>query len=186
MKIDIRNRVIRQELVDWRNLEWIQGSLKEMTEENFQKLLQSIRSNGIVKPFTVWENEGKIYCLDGNHLKKALEQLEKEKMILPKMLPADFIECKDMKEAKRLVLVYSAWYARITDEGLYDFLHTNDLASEFENLKLELSLPEIDLEDFEAGWIKDDILNENKIRDNEINTDNLKIENKCPKCGYEW
>src|SRR3990167_6169592 len=62
-------------------------------------------------------------------------------------------KCEDRKEAAKLVLVYSSIYARTTEEGLYQFL--NDEKLDFDGLKLEIDLPNIDLDDFEIGWMKD-------------------------------
>jgi len=151
------NRVIKQDFIKWEELNWIQGELKELSEKNFKKLLNSVIENGIVKAFHVWENKGDIYCLDGNHLKKVIEHIKENNLYeIPEKLKADFIECKDMKEAQKMVLVYSAEYAKITEEGLYDYLHQTGLNEDFAELEGYLNFSNINLEQFEKGYLDDD------------------------------
>ena len=106
----IKNKIIKTKLVDWRSLEWLQGDLKELSDESFNKLKQSLKKNDFIMPFNVWNN-GKTWILDGHHRKRALAELEKEGFKSPSMLPANFIDCKNKKEASKLVLVYSSIYA---------------------------------------------------------------------------
>ena len=61
---------------------------------------------------------------------------------VPEMLPATFINCKDMKEAAELVLVYSSAYAKITQQGLLEFVKNFDL--DFPDMQAILNIPEFD------------------------------------------
>ncbi len=142
---EIKSRIVKTEEVEWRKLEWFQSNLKEMSKADFDKLKKSLVTNGFVMPFHVWQN-GKTWILDGHHRQKAMQELEKAGHDIPERLPANFIRCKDRKEAAKLVLVYSSIYARTTDEGLYEFINQNDL--NFDDLKLEIDLPEFDAERF--------------------------------------
>jgi len=148
--MEIRNRIIKTEPIRWRKLEWLQGNLKTLSRQSFERLKQSLVKNSFVQPFNVWE-DGMLWCLDGHHRKRAMEELEKEGYAIPDCLPANFIDCKDMKEAKKLLLVYSSIYARISEESLYEFLHTEQL--DFDAVKLEIDLPDISMPKFEAGWM---------------------------------
>ena len=65
--------------------------------------------------------------IDGVHRYKVLELLENENYKIPAKLPCTFIKCKDKKEASKLVLIYSYIYAKIQDEGLYEFLNIENL-----------------------------------------------------------
>jgi DNA modification methylase len=148
---ELKNRVLKQALVDWRSLEWIQGNLKQLRPDRLEKLIHSIEENDIIKAFHVWEHDGKLACLDGNHLKVALEQVAKRgKIKIPSQLKADFIECEDLKAAHRLVLVYSAQYAEITHDGLAEFLATAELTQELPAFEQSINLPEIDLQAFQT------------------------------------
>ena len=118
---ELKIRVLKQELIDWRSLHWMQGNLKEMTESQCEKLTHSVLTKNILKAFHVWEHDGKLWCLDGNHLRKVLELIEQKKLAkIPAKLPADFIDCENEQEAADCVLTYSAVYTSIIDEGLYE------------------------------------------------------------------
>jgi len=150
----IENRILKTEAVRWRELRWVQGNLKSISKSSFERLKQSLLKNSFVQPFNVWDNGG-LWCLDGHHRQRAMQELEKEGVGIPETLPANFIDCKDEREAKKLVLVYSSIYARTDEESLYEFIHVNEL--NFDDLKLEIDLPEINLGKFEAGWMRDEL-----------------------------
>ena len=152
--MEIKSRIIKTEDVNWRDLEWLQDNLKEMKKADFEKLKQSLKVNSFIMPFHVWQQNGTTWILDGHHRKKAMEELAKEGIDIPKKLPATFIRVKNEKEAKKLVLIYSSIYARATDEGLYEYINANDL--NFDDLKLEIDLPDFDLDRFETGYMTDE------------------------------
>lgn len=153
----IQNRVLKQDFVKWKELEWIQGDLKDLSDENFNKLHKSIKKNGIIKAFHVWENDGKIYCLDGNHLKKVLNKLLDDGDVeIPEKLKADFIHCDNMRDAEKLILIYSSFYAKITEDGLYNFLTQSGLNEEISDLIDQIEIPEMNIESYSNSWITDD------------------------------
>lgn len=119
----LKNKIIETKLVEWRELKWLQGGLKEISAEAFEKLKQSLKSNDFIQPFNVWDG----WILDGHHRLQALKQIEQEGTKIPNLLPASLIECENKKEASKLVLVYSSSYADITGEGLQNFMFENDL-----------------------------------------------------------
>jgi 3'-phosphoadenosine 5'-phosphosulfate sulfotransferase (PAPS reductase)/FAD synthetase len=151
----ITNRVLKTEPVRWRELTWLQNAnLKDMSKPAYEKLRKSIVTNGFIAPFHIWQSKNETYILDGHHRQKVMAEMEKDGFAVPDMLPANFVDCKSMREAKKLVLVYSAIYAQVTDEGLYEYLNIEGL--NFDDIKLEVEFPKIDLDKFERGWIKDD------------------------------
>ena len=129
-------------------------NFKEISKETAEKLKRSIANNNFVESFKVWQDGRHLYCLDGFHRCKALEQLENEGYKVPTLMPTVFLRCKNKKEAGKLVLIYSSIYAHVFDEGLYEHLHTYDL--DFDELKLEIDLPNLDLDMFDKGWMKDE------------------------------
>jgi hypothetical protein len=175
----IKNRVIKQDWVDLDSLEWIQGNLKEISKRNFKKLITSIIQNDIIKCFHVWERPGGgLWCLDGNHLKKALEAIRESGTPIPQRVKADFIDCRDEKHAKELVLVYSASYAQIIEEGLYEFIETENL--EFKSIREQIRLADVDLAKFQAGYYDEIQINEKEV------DENIETDYECPRCGYRW
>jgi hypothetical protein len=146
----MKNRILKTELISWRSLEWLQNpNLKEMKKEEFERLKNSLKKNDFIQPFNVWDEAGKIWILDGHHRKKALEDLEKNGIFIPDLLPASFVECQNRKDAVKLILVYSSIYANVTEEGLYELMNIEGLQlAEFD----DLVLPTIDLKKFEQGY----------------------------------
>ena len=144
--MQIVSQIIKQSLVNWKSLKWLQSSkLKDIGEHGITKLKNSLKENNFVQPFNVWEDsKGVIWILDGHHREKALTQLEAEGYEIPEMLPANFIECSDKKAAAKMVLLYSSIYAKITNEGLGEFLDDFDL--DISNLINEIDLPGLDFD----------------------------------------
>lgn len=123
-----------------------QGNLKELRESEYNKLKNSIIKNGFRIPVFVWNNN----LLDGHQRIFTIKKMCENGYELKEKIPVIEIEAKDKKEAKELLLLINSRYAKITNEGLYEYLETNEL--NFDNLKLELDLPEIDLDDFNANF----------------------------------
>jgi len=149
--MQIVSQIIKQSLVNWKSLKWLQSSkLKDIGDHGITKLKNSLKENNFVQPFNVWEDsKGIIWILDGHHREKALTQLEAEGYEIPETLPANFIDCKDKKEAAKMVLLYSSIYAKITNEGLGEFLDDFDL--DLSNLVNEIDLPGLDFGDVMLG-----------------------------------
>ena len=139
------SRILKTELIDWQNAEWLQGNLKKISKEALAKLKESLKTNGFVMPFNVWydQSKKKTWILDGHHRKLALQVLNDEGAEIPPKLPANFVDCKNRKEATKLVLVYSSLYARADSDSLLDFMNLEGL--DFDLLKGEIDLPDIDL-----------------------------------------
>ena len=140
------SKITKQEPVKWRELKWLQSSkLKEPGSKGLDKLKNSLKENGFVQPFNVWQDaKGVVWILDGHHREKALKQLEAEGYEIPEMLPANFIDCADRKAAAKMVLVYSSIYAKITNDGLGEFL--DDFELDITNILDEIDLPGLDLD----------------------------------------
>ena len=147
----IKNRVLKTELIDWKSLEFIQDeNFKEWIDDGDKKLLESILKYQFADPFKVWENEGTIYCLDGKHRFLDLKHLQEIGVNIPEQLPATFIDCESIEEAAELVLVYSSAYAKITQQGMFDFVSKFNL--DVPSLRDRINIPEFSMERFEQKF----------------------------------
>ncbi len=150
----IASRILKTELVKWKELKFIQQeNFKEWTNNGSEKLVESILKYQFIDPFKVWNHKGVNYCLDGRHRFLDLEKVIKSGKEVPDLLPATFIDCENMKEAAELVLVYSSAYAQITQQGLLEFVNNFDL--DFPDLQAIMNIPDFDTIAFEG------MLNEN-------------------------
>jgi DNA modification methylase len=139
----ITSRVLKTVPIKWEELQFVQQeNFKEWNNNGDKKLLDSILKYQFVDPFKVWESEGKLYCLDGRHRFLDLQKAKESGVDVPVMLPATFIDCSNIKEAAELVLVYSSAYAKITQQGLLDFVQNFDL--DFPEMQSMLNIPEFD------------------------------------------
>jgi hypothetical protein len=133
------SRIIKTELISWQKLRFLQqDNFKELPTEAKAKLKASIIANEFAQPFYVWDDAGSLFCLDGKHRVLILEELIAEGHAIPELLPATFISCVNKKEAAKLVLIYSSVYARITEEGLNEFMQLYEF--EMEAIKMETSI----------------------------------------------
>jgi len=167
--------------LDLANLTPLQGELKELTGANFEKLKQSILKHGITFPFFVWQSDDKNYILDGTQRDRVLKRMAEEAYQVPP-LPCALIEAKNRKEAAEKILLISSQYGHVTDEGLYEFLSTNDL--DFGELEPLLELPALDLDEFKEGWMTEPDFSPTSADDQ----GRLDKKNpvRCPECGHEF
>lgn len=155
MAKQIESRIIESKQYPWRDFGFLQNAeFKDISQEAFQKIKESIKNNNFVESFKAWKNGKKVYCLDGYHRCKALKELEQEGYEVPEEMPTDFLKCSSKNDAAKLVTIYSSIYAKTTGEGLYQFLKDYDL--NFDELQSEIDIPNIDLDAFSEDYYEDD------------------------------
>jgi len=117
-----------------------QGNLKSLPQDSLTKLKKSILKHGFSFPVFVWGNS----IIDGHQRTYALSELIKEGYSIS-ALPVVEIEAKDKKEAAEKLLVLNSQYAKITQDGMMEFVDTYeiDLAglTEIEIPNIEISVP---------------------------------------------
>lgn len=148
----LSSRVIETRPINWRKLSVLQAEdLKDISNEAMDRLKKSIMENLFTQPFYVWlDQNDTTWCLDGKHRIDALNDLAASGVLIPDELPATFIRCRNKKEASKLVLVYSSIYAKINQQGLFDFIEQYDL--NFSELKQTIDLPDFSEERFEQKF----------------------------------
>lgn len=170
----IKNRILKTEFVKWRDLEWFQPKeLKSLDENETEKLKNSLTKNDFIQPFNIWQKGKKLLILDGHHRQLVMKVLEDEGHIFPDLLPANFINVKNEKEAKKLVLLYSSQYAKIIKSELELFIEDIDSIID------DVEIPFIDVESFTQEEI-------GNFEEKEISLVDVELKNKCPKCSYEY
>lgn len=153
MQNNLSSRVLKTAPIDWKSLKFIQQpNFKDISQEDMQAIKTSLLVNNFAQPFYVWKDEkqGDLYCLDGKHRTLALEELEREGHNIPKTLPATYIQCQDKKQAAQLVVIYSSIYAKVSQQGLFDFLQAYEI--EMNHIKEQISLPEFSIPRFEQKF----------------------------------
>lgn len=123
----------------------LQGDLKSITKEDFDKLKKSLISDGIPLGFHVWHDKDKVYIADGHHRRLALLALRDEGYHIP-ALPCNPVKANNKKEAAKIVLISNSRYARMSQESISDFMIDFELdLSDLDNI----DIPELNMDDFE-------------------------------------
>ena len=139
-------------LVDLDELNPTQGNLKDLTKENYTKLKKQILKNGFSFPFHIWKDGKVMRCIDGHQRIRTLKAMRDEGYYIPK-LPVDYIDAKDEKHAKELILANISEYGNMTQQGLYEFIETAEI--DFKDLVDDYRLPEIDTDSFIDEFYKE-------------------------------
>jgi hypothetical protein len=172
-KIPIRCKGNRY--LPYNQLKTFQGSLKELTKDNAEKLKRSILKFGWITPVFVWK---KNCILDGHGRLLILSTLLNEGYTVDD-LPVVDIQAKTKKEAAEILLAINSHYQTITDEGLYEFMHDMNIDfEEFENFELA----DIDIEGFKGAYFGDFA----PVGEEEQGKLDEKSKIKCPNCGHEF
>lgn len=173
--MDIDNRVENCELIDFVKLQWFQGNLKEVKEDDALTLKKAIE-DAFIDPFAVWvKSPDEIKILNGHQRHKILSDGG-----FTGKVPFFRVRCKNEKEAAKFVLYFDSKPGRITDQSLYEYMNKFDLTmSDFAE---NVTFHEIDFDNFADNYFNDPVLEVPKEKE----VDELETQNKCPKCGYEW
>lgn len=116
--------------IDYRKLHPFQQNLKDLSKENYAKLLASIKKHGFFVPVYVWfDGAGEAWINDGHQRDRVLIG---EKIVFENTgyeVPFVEITAGSIQEAKEKLLVVSSQYGKITQEGLDEFAFDLDLPS---------------------------------------------------------
>jgi len=131
----------------------LQGGLKELSVENYEKLKGLIVKHGFSFALGIAVIKGKPYgVIDGHQRDRVVKQMVgKEGYALPGgKLPVYWIECKDRAEAGRKILAAVSQFGKVTDDGLYQFAH--DFKIDADELKTDFDLPDFDMGEYLAEY----------------------------------
>lgn len=117
----IENNIQKTELLDIDQLTPLQGGLKTLTDENFNKLRQSLIDEGFQFTVHVWESGNVIYIIDGHQRVHVMKQLRKAGWEIPRINCA-FVKAATYHEAKKLVLYSISQYGKVDQAGWDEFI----------------------------------------------------------------
>lgn len=103
-----------------------QGGLKSRTEFDVDKIVRSIRKYGIAFPLFVWRHDGVNHCLDGHGRLLALKRMAEDGDTIPP-LPVVYVDCKDERSARDLLLRLNSHYGTMTKESVLEFIKGFDI-----------------------------------------------------------
>ncbi|MFP4528530.1 MAG: hypothetical protein ACLFQX_08275 [Candidatus Kapaibacterium sp.] len=160
----------------------LQGNLKKLRPDGYDKLRASILKYGIISPYFAWRDKNNaIWIIDAHQRNRILKDLKRDGYIIPKM-PTVFIKASGKREAKEKLLVLNSRYAKITGEGLHEFICEDKLEIDLAGFEDVLDLPDVDIEDFLSQWNAGGELIDSRLEDDGFSPSrglsNLKWDNK--------
>ena len=117
-----------KDTLDWRVIKPLQGGLKKRTPEHIEKLCSLIIKRGIRFPSFVAKIGDDIWAIDTHGRLLAYEELEKRGYVIPPV-PAVYIDAKNKKEAKQLLLECDSRYGKTSQEGFDAFIEDLDISA---------------------------------------------------------
>lgn len=137
-------------------LEAFQGELKRLDREEYEKLRKTLDEDGISLSLHVWQNRGKNYLIDGHQRVAALKLMrDTEGFKVPK-IPVSLVKAKDMKDARRKVLLAISQHGKLTDKSLHTYMAENGI--DFHEVASTFNLPGIDVNKFMAKFANVDLV----------------------------
>lgn len=137
----------------------LQGELKSLSEENYQKLKKQILKNGFSAAIHVWRDGEKAHILDGHQRLKTLQRLRKEGYSVPE-IPIVEVKANDIKHAKEQLLSHASMFGTYDVLGLRAF--AEDAAIEAETLFTDFEFPGLDWDSLED---KKSVFDESSVDD---------------------
>ena len=102
-----------------------QGDLKRRTSKDINALADSIRNEGLLMPFAVWQHDGVNNLLDGHGRLAALTELAlQDNEISTQDFPVVYIDAETEEQAKKSLLQITSAYGKITRDGAVKFCAT--------------------------------------------------------------
>lgn len=133
------------------DLHILQGDLKDLSLENYQKLKNQMLTLGFSEPISVWKYQDKWWSLNGTQRIRTLGKMREEGYEIPE-LPVSVIEADTMQEAKKKILSLTSQFGNMTDDGLYEFMTEAELGiDDIEDFRF----PEIDHDKFKYNFFED-------------------------------
>jgi len=106
-------------LIDYRTIKPLQGKLKKLKPENYEKLKNVLTTRGFRVPLFLWHEElPNIYWLMDGHGRQKVMMSEN---MTPYEVPYVLIDAANIKEAKAQLLEITSQYQTITKEGFAEF-----------------------------------------------------------------
>lgn len=158
-------------VVPLEDLHDLQGNLKDLSEENYVRLRNSMTKFGFSFPVFMWiDAEGEKWIVDAHQRLRTLRKMQQEGWNIPP-LPADIIHAENKIEAKKKLLLLNSRYGKMTREGFDEFV--DEVGFEVPNdIEDMLAIPEIEI-------------SEQSEKETANTDDNLK-ETTCPACGHKF
>lgn len=125
----------------------LQGELKSLSKENYEKLKSEIRENGFSFPINVWRSPENVhYILDGHQRFRTVRRMVEQEGYELGYLPVSYVEAENMAQARHKLLAAASSYGKVETQGLYEFLSTSEISPD--ELAKSFNFHEVDMPKF--------------------------------------
>jgi hypothetical protein len=154
------------DVIDVSALVPMQGELKDLSSENYERLKKDIIALGYSEPLSVWINpEGQPCLLNGHQRTRTLLKMRDDGWDIP-LIPISLIEADSYKQALEKILSLTSQFGEITRDGLYKFITANDINPNFINEHFnfaEINMPKFMEEFFNSPSEQSKTIDENNL-----------------------
>ena len=132
----------------------LQGELKSLSKDNYEKLKSQMLKHGFTAPVHIWTDPkaGLSHIIDGHQRLRVVGKLANEGYAIPP-LPVVNVLAGSLQEAKEILLAHASAYGKLENQGLYEFLEDMDLG--YEEALANVDFPGLDLKKFGEEFYKD-------------------------------
>lgn len=173
------------DVVELNELSAFQGDLKELSEENYQRLKASILDLGISFPFNIWKEKSKKWIIDAHQRAVTLARMRDEDGYAIPKVPVVWVKAKDQREAAKKVLAATSQFGVITPDGLHGFMSAHEIDIDF--VQQHCHFPEVNIEAFADAYYaqEKEVSFKTKPGSKELaSTEFEQFGHTCPKCGF--
>ena len=136
--------------LQYKQLTPLQGDMKSLTEENYNRLKKQILDLGFSEPVSVWRDVANnvMYVLNGHQRLRTIKHMVEAEGYSCPALPVNWVTAHDIKEARKKVLALGSQYGEVDGQGLAEFMALAEV--DLPELKDSFNFPELDMPAFEA------------------------------------
>lgn len=165
----------------------MQGELKVLSEESYQRLRMSIIELGFSFPVQAWKDKKKTYILDAHQRVATIKRMRDEEGYKIPPIPVSWVSAISRAEAAKKLLAAASQYGEVTYEGLHEFMKEFNI--DMTKLMTEFQFPEINFTQFEQSFFPDEktVSFTTKAGSKELGSEEFEdFQHKCPKCGFHF
>jgi hypothetical protein len=166
--------------IDLDRLQVLQGGLKDLSKENYERGKSSIIEHGYSETIGVWfDSERSPWILSGTQRYLILKQMRSEGFIIPP-IPYSEIKAPSIEKAKKKLLALASAYGKVNTQSLYEYSTENDIDVDY--LEGTCNFHEVDIKAFKDEYYTVEALSDEKQKGKQRTIKKY----LCPQCFHEF
>jgi hypothetical protein len=172
----------------------LQGELKTLLKEDFEKLKKEILERGFSFTPNVWFDQLNAVCyiLDGHQRLRVIRHLVEQEGYTCPPIPYSETFAETYQQAKEKLLSAASQYGRVQNDGLLAYVQ--DMEMPPEEMQERYRFADLSIKKFLEANYDPEPTPETRMVQFEVNTKNTEVseddfsdfEHKCPRCSFEF